>query len=465
MKPNPSRNVYRRVYPLDPRTLTQEQIAVTFAMTSRRPEAFDDIAKVVSEAKAADFHEKWVLNYGHASVAEHAILHLAVENVSRLACDDLEDNRLASYTEKSSRYQLLERGSYHVPTEFRGHELEAVFTKTCDLLFDTYQALVPKVVEHLKTAHPRLEKEKDAAYELRLQRLAAETCRFLLPAATLTNVGVTMNARTLEHAVTKLLSSYLAEERELGEELKAEGKKITPTLIKYADRSDFLASPTNIQRELIPAQTVPHAPQQRLAVLVQDDPQAEKKVVAALMYRLSGESYQTIWDRVQRMAVPDMEQVLDKVLGGMGPHDTPPREFEHAELAFDLMMDYGAYREFKRHRMQSYVPQPLAVSNGYVLPDLIAQAGCEARFRKAIEEAEQAYRALCDAFPPQSAYIVTHAHYRRVLARMNIRECYHLFKLRTSPDAHPTLRKVMLEALESARAAHPLLFKHLRLRQ
>ena len=92
----------RRVYPLDAQKLTEEQIAVAFAMTSRRPEAFDEIAEQVSRDKAADFHERWVLGYGHSSVAEHAVLHLAIENISRVACDTLEDNRLASYTEKSS---------------------------------------------------------------------------------------------------------------------------------------------------------------------------------------------------------------------------------------------------------------------------------------------------------------------------------------------------------------------------
>ena len=84
----------RRVYPLDNRDLSEEQIAVAFAMTSRRPEPFDEIAREVSEEKAADFHERWVLGYGHASVAEHAVIHMAV-GISRLACDALEDNRLA----------------------------------------------------------------------------------------------------------------------------------------------------------------------------------------------------------------------------------------------------------------------------------------------------------------------------------------------------------------------------------
>ena len=120
----------RRVYPLDARDLTEEQIAVAFAMTSRRPEPFDEIAQQVSQEKAADFHERWVLGYGHASVAEHAVVHLAVENVSRLACDGLEDNRLASYTEKSSRYQVIPRVTSTSPGNWiPSRSLQSVITR------------------------------------------------------------------------------------------------------------------------------------------------------------------------------------------------------------------------------------------------------------------------------------------------------------------------------------------------
>ena len=229
-----------RVYPLDPQELTQEQIAVTFAMTSRRPEAFDEIGKLVSETKAAEFNEKWVVGYGHASVAEHAVLHLAVEDISRLVCDDLEDNRLASYTEKSSRYQVLDQGSYHVPEELRGHALERTYVEACDALFDCYQRLIERTLEHLPSENPRRDGERDGAYRLRLRRIATDHCRFVLPASTLTNVGVTINARALEHAITKLLSSPLAEARQLGRRLKEEGQQNAPTLVKYAAESRYL---------------------------------------------------------------------------------------------------------------------------------------------------------------------------------------------------------------------------------
>ena len=146
----------RRIYPLSPRDLTEEQIAVTFAMTSRSPEPFDEIAQRVTEESAASFNERWVVGYGHASVAEHGILHLAVENISRLACDTLEDNRLASYTEKSSRYQVIDPDSFHVPQELDSSPaLRETYITTCRNLFTTYHQLLDGVLDHLRRTSPR----------------------------------------------------------------------------------------------------------------------------------------------------------------------------------------------------------------------------------------------------------------------------------------------------------------------
>ena len=230
-----------RIYPLDPRSLTEEQIAVTFAMTSRRPEPFDQIARQVSAETAADFHERWVLGYGHASVAEHAVVHLAAENISRLACDTLEDNRLASYTEKSSRYQVMPPDYYHTPAELAPHPaLQHEYQSACRRLFALYRQLIDGCTQHLQRIHPQRPREQDAAYHLRLRRIAVDGCRAALPAATLTNVGVTANARTLERAISKLLSSPLTEERQLGQAIREQSRAVTPTLIKYAEKTDFL---------------------------------------------------------------------------------------------------------------------------------------------------------------------------------------------------------------------------------
>ena len=439
-------------------------------MTSRRPEPFDEIQRMVTAEKAADFHERWVLGYGHASVAEHAVLHLAVENISRLACDTLEDNRLASYTEKSSRYQVLDQGAYHTPEELDAHpEARQTYRAACDRLFAIYGRLVEVMQAYLAAVEPRLSDERGAAYRLRLRRIATDTCRFVLPASTLTNVGVTMNARSVEHAVRKLLSSELREEREIGEGLKEQGRGVTPTLIRYAERNDYLELSRDRLRdgalELAPDRAAAGPSTGVSARLVDYDPQAQDRLVAALLYRNAGLPYDEVWRRAQALSEAEQEAVVAAALDDLGDHDTPIRELEQVSYTFELLMDYGAYREFKRHRMQSYLPQPLTVAEGYVTPPLIAQAGLQAEFAEAMEVSADAHRRLAATAPPRLAeYAVTHAHLRRVMTRVNLRECYALFKLRIQPDAHFTIRDAMQQALDQVRQVHPLLVRHVRLR-
>ena len=458
----------RRVYPLDARLLSEEQIAVAFAMTSRRPEPFDEIARQVSEEKAADFHERWVLGYGHASVAEHAVVHLAVENISRLACDGLEDNRLASYTEKSSRYQVMPGDYFHTPAELDGHPaLRQEYQITCQRLFTVYQKLIDGCVEHLRGTHRQRARESDSAYRIRLRRIATDGCRAVLPAATMTNVGVTANARTLEHAISKLMSSELEEEQQLGSAVREQGRAVTPTLIKYADVVEYLVKRPQRQKELADSLDPPAEQSQPTAQvrLAHWDEQAEEKLVVALLYGASGLDYQAVWQRTQAMTAEERQRIIDDSLSGLGPHDAPPRELEVVDYTFEFLLDYGAFREFRRHRMQTYLPQPLTVAHGVRTPTVIADAGLEELFAEAMGAAERTFYKIYEEVSPTVAqYVVTHAHYRRLLSKLNLRECYHLFKLRMSEMAHESIRAPMLEALSLVREKHPHLFRHLQLR-
>ena len=459
----------RRVYPLDNRNLSEEQIAVAFAMTSRRPEPFDEIAEQVSQEKAADFHERWVLGYGHASVAEHAVVHLAVENISRLACDALEDNRLASYTEKSSRYQVMDAGYFHVPTELDGlPSLRREYVDACQHLFDVYQQLIVGCLEYLRGVHPQRARESESAYHLRLRRVATDGCRSVLPASTLTNVGVTANARTLEHAISKLISSDLEEEQALGAELRAQGRSITPTLIKYADEVDYLKQRPARRQELADWKGQGSEERQSPAEvrLVHWDGEAEEKLTAAFLYGSAGLTYAEAWERTQAMSPEERHRVIDSFLEGMGPHDAPPRELEVVDYTFEILLDYGAFREFRRHRMQTYLPQLLTVEHGVRIPTVIADAGLEELFAEATTAAESLHRRIHDDVSPSVAqYAVTHAHNRRVLSKLNLRECYHLFKLRTSREAHESIREPVKEAMRLVESRHPQFFRHLQLRR
>lgn len=454
-------NNRRRIYPLSPRDLTEEQIAVTFAMTSRRPEPFDEIALQVSAERAADFNERWVVGYGHASVAEHAIVHLAVENISRLACDTLEDNRLASYTEKSSRYQVIDPDSFHVPAELDDSPaLKTDYLAVCRSLFVAYAQLIEGVTAHLRVSQPQRSNEGNGAYALRLRRQATDACRAILPASTLTNVGVTANARTLEHAISKLMSSQLAEERAVGTELREQGRSITPTLVKYADHNAYLAA----NRRVPPVGAGDASDAVPVSVrLLEYDRDAPRKLAAALLYR-SGGDYRAAQERAVSMSPDRRIDLIHAAVRDIGPHDAPPREFELVDYTFEFVFDYGALREFRRHRMQTYIGQPLTVVNGYDTPPRIEESGMSELFQAAISQANGLFHALATHNPSLAQYAVTHAHRQRVLSRMNLRECYHLFKLRSSREAHPAIRGPVLEAMRLAVEVQPELFRHLPLR-
>lgn len=454
----------RRIYPLSPKDLSPEQLAVVFAMTSRRPEAFDHIAHQVSETKASEFHEKWVLGYGHASVAEHAVLHFAVENISRLACDALEDNRLASYTEKSSRFQVIPADAFFIPPELDERpSLREQFVEACQTLFLAYHRMVPACVEYLKAVRPQTPNERESAYTLRLRREATDSCRFVLPAATLTNVGVTMNARVLEHAITKLLSSDLQEEREIGALLKEQAQRIIPTLVKYAAPSPYRQGLKKMLTDW-PSLASPVAEPSSTVRLVYADPHGEERVLAALLYPTARQPYAQVEETVRRLSPEERSALLNRVLGGMGDFDTPPRALELASLTFEFILDYGAYREFKRHRMQTYLPQPLTADLGYTVPTLLQDAGLEGIFREAVSRAEAVWAKVAEWNSRVAEYLVTHAHRRRVLAHINLRECWHLFRLRTGPQAHFSLRAVMEQALALCQERYPRIFAGFRRR-
>lgn len=283
-------------------------------MTSRRPEPFDQISRQVSGEKAAEFHERWVVGYGHASVAEHAVLHLAVENISRRAVDALEDNRLASYTEKSSRYQVISPDAFHIPEELEDYpQSRNDYITAAAGMMTAYRRMLDRLTERLRQDRPRRKDKTEAAYAGRLTRQAAVAARSLLPAATLTNVGVTMNARALEHAVSKLLSSGCKEKENLGAELRPEGRRLAPTLVKYATASPYLTSP-------VPATAKPSSPsgQNRqllpaAAGLMAWDPHAEARIAAALSFRREGQDPAALLAAYQPVP-PNRERETQKII-------------------------------------------------------------------------------------------------------------------------------------------------------
>ncbi len=455
----------RQIYLLSPKRLSPETIAVAFAKTSRSPESFREIAAELSDEKSARFHEKWVVGYGHASVAEHAVLHIAIENISRLAIECIESNRLASFTEKSTRYQKWDPEAFLIPPELDRHPLLDLFTRTCRLLFDTYaQSLAP--VKALAEAQvKRKENESDEAYDRRIRSQYVDACRFLLPAAALANLGMTANARALEHAISKMLSHPLAEVRQIGAEVKRVAQAEVPTLVKYADSLPYLTDTASgfEHLEIAHEKQQENEGQEDWCTLIDYDPDGEAKVLAAALYRFSKMGYAEALETVRLAGQEEQERLAGLLLGRLGEHDTPLRELEHTAYTFDLILDQGGYAEFKRHRMMTQTPQMLTARLGYSLPRRMAETGFEVPYRAAMDAAAEAYEQLAGWNPHVAAYIVPNGFNRRVLFTMNLREAFAFCRLRAAPNAHFSMRRVAQRVAEEIGRVHPLLAKYLRL--
>jgi thymidylate synthase ThyX len=454
----------REIYLLSPRSLSPETIAVAFAKTSRSPESFRAIAAELSDEKSAQFHEKWVVGYGHASVAEHAVLHIAFENVSRLAIESIEGNRLASYTEKSTRYQKWGSDDFMIPPELReaGSPLCNQYVDTIRLLFKTYADSLEPVRRLILEQFPRRENEKDEAWDRRIRSKYVDVCRFSLPAASLANVGMTANARVLENMIRKMLSHELAEVRQIGEKVKEVALGETPTLVKYADAAPYLIETIKEISELEVVHQKPVSGNE-WCTLVDYDNDGEKKVLAASLYRFGEMSYIEALAYITALAEAEQTKLAESLLGRLGKFDIPLRELEYSTYTFDLVMDQGAYAEFKRHRMMTQTPQRLTTRLGFTTPRLITDSGFGSQYEEAMQSAARMYEKLYQFNQNVAQYVVPNGFNRRVLAEFNLREAFAFCQLRSAGNAHFSIRRIAQRIYEEIARVHPLLARYMKL--
>jgi len=454
----------RQIYLLDPQTIDPETIAVAFAKTSRSPQSFRTIAAELTAEKSAEFHEKWVVGYGHASVAEHAILHVAIENVSRLAVETLESSRLASYTEKSTRYQKWKPEDYYTPPELLETGMDKLrerYQAACQQLFAAYHEALPRVRADIEREYPRKEGESDGQWERRIRSEYVDVCRFLLPAAALANLGMTINARALEHALRKMLSHPLAEVRAVGTEIKAAALESVPTLIKYVDRVPYLEGCQTALSELAALVSAAQQATSNWCQMVHCEPDGEQRVMAAALYRFGRMSFVQAMRHVEALDEGGRSELVQALVGQLGRHDIPLRETELARYTFDVIIDQGGYFELKRHRMMTQTPQALSTRLGYATPRRMVSAGAGELYHQAMQEAARAYEELAAYNPHVASYLVPNGYNRRVLLDFSLRTGSHFVNLRSASNAHFSMRRLALRMAEEIRAVTPLLGQYL----
>jgi thymidylate synthase ThyX len=418
----------------------------------------------VDAGHAEDFYARILVGYGDDSVAELAGAHLAVEQVSNLAAKALEDSRIGlSPLEKSTRYVRFDRRgpdgnfAYH-----RGQELDhPAYEPAMDALFHAYSEMVMPLTERVREAHPLEPDETERAWKAATRARALDLLRGLLPAATLTNLGLYGNGRAFEYLLTKLAASDLPECRHLAGEMHVELSQVIPAFVRRAlderygtPAAAYMAEARRRLAALAPRDSEEPACPGPSVRLVDHDPQAERKVVAAALFPHSNLPLAELSGRD-----PDVEAVMRALFAGRGNRrHRVPRALEHASYTFEITANFGAFRDLQRHRMLTQERQFLGTGLGYDVPAGLAEYGLDERFRTAIEQAAEAHRAMVGSMGPALAqYAVPNAFRLRWYFRATLREVYHLCELRTGIQGHPDYRHVAQEMFRRVQEVHPRL--------
>ena len=397
--------------------------------------------------------------YGDDSVAQLGGAHIACEGVSNILTKVLERGRLMSYLEQSTRYVPYTdrpngRWKYVVPSELtEDHDqTRNAFIGSLDRAFETYARWIEPVQEHFRRRYPKGQDDSEGVYRAAIRAKALDALRGLLPSATRSNVGVYGSGQAYETLLLRMRAHELSEARDVADMMLPELRKVIPAFLTRVDREDrgvvwsrYLADRRRDTRMLtheLVGETEPTGTAE--VVLTDFDPEGEVKVVAAALYPGSHLSEDQLLERARRLSSEDRIRVLRTYVGDReNRRHRPGRAFERASYCFDVLSDYGAFRDLQRHRILSIDWQELAPTHGYSAPASVEEVGAMAEWRRVMDESANLHERLSGDYSPLVAqYAVSMAYRIRFYMHMNAREAMHVIELRTAPQGHPAYRRV-----------------------
>jgi thymidylate synthase ThyX len=424
----------------------------------------------VGRARAERLYAKIFSDYGDDSVAQLGGAHIACEYVSNVLTKVLEWGRLMAYLEQSTRYvpytdKLHGQWRYHVPSEIEG-ALRARYVQAMDATFETYARLIGVMQDYFGRKYPKAPGDSDAVHRSATRAKALDTVRGLLPAATQSNVGIYGTGQAYEALLLRMRAHPLDEVRACADQMLAELRKLIPAFLTRVDQpdrggrwSDYLST-TRRAADAVAQQVLAGVePEARDEVtLTSFDPDGEIAVVAAALYAASGLPDDQLLAAARAMTPDDRAAVLRAYVGDRtNRRHKPGRAFERTYYRFDILTDYGAFRDLQRHRMLTLEWQPLSTVHGYTEPDAIREAGVADDWTRAMSSSADLYEALRSAGLTAAApYAVAMAYRVRFYVQMNAREAMHVIELRTAPQGHPAYRRVcqQIHRLIGERAGH-----------
>jgi thymidylate synthase ThyX len=427
-------------------------------------------ASSVGVERAEKLYAKVFSEYGDDSVAQLGGAHIACEYVSNVLTKVLEWGRLMAYLEQSTRYvpytdKLHGRWRYHVPAEVQG-ALRERYVAVMDETFETYASLIHGMQEHFAARYPRAPQDSEGVHRAAIRAKALDTLRGMLPAATQSNVGIFGTGQAYEALLLRMRAHPLEEVRQCGEQMLVELRRIVPAFLTRVDQpdrggrwSEYFASTRAATATAAADLLADLDPQPRDEVSLTDfDPDGEVKIVAAALYAASDLPDDQLLSVARAMTADDRAAVLRACVGDRGNRrHRPGRAFERTSYRFDVLTDYGAFRDLQRHRMLTLEWQPLSTRHGYNEPDALGEAGVLDAWTRVMDASAGLYEALRSAGLDAAApYAVAMAYRVRFYMEMNAREAMHVIELRTAPQGHPAYRRVcqQMHRLIADRARH-----------
>jgi len=448
--------------------------------------------------RGEEFYNRVLLEYGDDSVAELGEAQIAIEGLSNIAVKKIEDRRIGlSYLEKSSRYvawNKKEKGKYkfYRDSEIIKSRFSDMYEQTCNFSFDIYSKNIEPMINYVREKYTiekysfkdstdgkeklfsKLKNEEDVKsanmiYKGSTKAKALDILRGLLPASTLTNVGITGNGRAFEYLLTVLGSSELKEERDLALKIK---KELDSTIKSFVRRADdkygkafqkYLRDIKNKSKSITTKEIKPEPTTGVITNLV--DHESEKtamdKIITSIIYEQSpSTSYQNILQQVKNFSKEKKIKIINEFTKlRTNRRHKPSRAFENVYYTFDLCNNFGMFRDFHRHRALTLERQLLTTDHGYNISNEIKILGIEKDFKDCMSKTKETFEKIRKKYPEQGQYVVNFAYNYPYFMKFNLREACHLIELRTVPQGHVDYRRVAQQMFKQINKVHPNLSK------
>jgi len=433
---------------------------------------------------AQKFYDRILDGYGDDSIGELGGAHLALENISILATKTLEDSRIGgSPLEKSTRYVTFAEkisGNLNTENEFRFYKDKTLlnsihgklYLNTCENLFETYIRFTEPIREYVRKRMPKGKNVSHSAYESSVRASGFDIIRGLLPASTLTNMGIFGNGRFFETLISKLRTQPLDELNQIGEFAFSELSKVIPSFIRRAESShkyfiDF-QNYNNSKKEVVKNFVKKNLNFLKVNVnesvnLIDYDKDAEVKLLSALLYPHSGLPLGHIREKVRNLSQSEKTKLIEKTIDlRVHRRHKPDRALEMAFYTFDILGDYGIYRDLQRHRMLTQERQMLSTNFGYYTPLEIEDVGLVNDYDEAMERASNAYEIIYNDFPFEAQYVVPMSYNIRWFMHINLRALIWMTEIRSTPQGHSGYRRIAQEMFRKVEEVHPLIAKYMK---